>query len=93
MRLKIRWKPYFSDTEYGMVGEIKAFSVVCHGSSFTLDPRLPDAKGVTLPSEEFREVDAAKVRADVLLEGFLKAFLADTRQAEPTAVGAGKEAS
>ncbi len=30
MRLEICWKRHFQDTEYGMVGEIKAFSVVEH---------------------------------------------------------------
>ncbi|MBB5077955.1 hypothetical protein [Nonomuraea endophytica] len=88
MKLKIQWKPYFSDTEYGMVGEIKAFSIVRHGSQFTLAPRLPDAKGVTLPAEDFRDLEKAKARADMLLEAFLKAFLADTRRAKPTAVAA-----
>ncbi|MFI9554575.1 hypothetical protein [Nonomuraea endophytica] len=88
MKLKIRWKPYFSDTEYGMVGEIKAFSLTCHGPAFTLDPRLPDAKGVTLPAEDFRDPEKAKARAEVLLDAFLKAFLADTRRAKPEAVAA-----
>ncbi|WP_157246268.1 hypothetical protein [Nonomuraea typhae] len=80
MRLEIRWKGHFQDTEYGMVGEIKAFSVVDHGYEDILYPRLPDRKGMT-QAEKFPSTDKAKARAEVLLGEFLTLFLAGSKPA------------
>ncbi|MFI6298866.1 hypothetical protein ACIBEJ_45265 [Nonomuraea sp. NPDC050790] len=94
MKLEIDWKPYFTDTEYGMVGEIKAFSIVQHGRDFTLYPRLPDRKGLTSPSEEFGSCGEAKARADQLLIAFLKDFLVKMPSAaKSAAVSAAEKAS
>ncbi|MFI6500170.1 hypothetical protein [Nonomuraea typhae] len=75
MRLEIVWRPHFTDTEYGMVGEIKAFSIVEHPCDFTLYPRLPGRMGMT-QAEKFSSSDKAKARASELLEEFLTAFMA-----------------
>ncbi|MFI6292691.1 hypothetical protein ACIBEJ_13950 [Nonomuraea sp. NPDC050790] len=93
MKLEIHWKPHFRDTEYGMVGEIKAFSLVDHGRDFTLYPRLPDRKGQTPLPEEFRTCAEAKARADQLLTAFLKDFLSKISPTKEAAISAAKEAS
>lgn len=60
MRLKIRWQPHSRD---GMVGGIKALSVVDHGPSPRFIRGCPIPKGVTLPTETFRTGGEAKARA------------------------------
>ncbi|MFI6499574.1 hypothetical protein [Nonomuraea typhae] len=92
MRFEIRWKPHFIDTEYGMVGETKAFSIVNHGFEYTLYPRLPDRKGMT-QVEKFRSTDEAKARAEDLLDEFLTDFLAVPKPTAEAAPAPAKEAS
>ncbi|MFI9591036.1 hypothetical protein [Nonomuraea sp. NPDC052265] len=75
--LAIEWGPSnFANTEYGRVGEIKAFSLTKWGTAYTLSPRLPDRKGMPYPAEEFRSDQKAKERADEILRQFLTDFLA-----------------
>ncbi|WP_157252688.1 hypothetical protein [Nonomuraea typhae] len=93
MSVEIAWTSHFRDTEYGMVGEIKAFSLVDHRYGFTLYPRLPDRQGVRLPDESFRTSEEAKAQAEVLLGEFIAAFLAEVRLARPAALSQAMEAS
>ncbi|MFI6296173.1 hypothetical protein ACIBEJ_31580 [Nonomuraea sp. NPDC050790] len=93
MKLEIRWQPHFTDTEYGMVGEIKVFSIVDHCQEFTLWPRLPNRKGMTPMSESFRTREEAKARADHMLTAFLKDFLPKAPPAKPAAIGTTRKTS
>ncbi|MFI9598180.1 hypothetical protein [Nonomuraea sp. NPDC052265] len=75
--LAIEWGPSnFANTEYGRVGEIKAFSLTYSAGTYRLSPRLPDRTGVPCPAEEFRDADKAKQRAEEILREFLTDFMA-----------------
>ncbi len=57
-----------NNCEYGMMGNIKAFSVHNQGVRWRLDPRLPDHQGVPYESREFRKLPDAKAWAEKLRE-------------------------
>jgi hypothetical protein len=60
---EIVWIVRDRNTEYGMFGSIKAFSIHDAGMGIRLDPRLPNRKGITYPSEEFKTREQARSRA------------------------------
>jgi hypothetical protein len=75
--LEISWEPSnFEKTEYGFVGDIKAFSLTYWCGSYSLFPRFPDRKGVLHQSEEFRSAERAHERANALLREFIADFTA-----------------
>ncbi|MDP4510605.1 hypothetical protein [Nonomuraea turcica] len=67
---EIEWVRRSDNTEYGMMGSIKAFSIHVDGISYRLDPRLPDRTGVSYRSEEFRRPEKARERAEAIREAW-----------------------
>lgn len=65
---EIVWVVRSASTEYGMMGSIKAFSIHVDGNRYRLDPRLPDRKGASYTSEEFRSPEKARERAEGIRE-------------------------
>lgn len=68
----IVWVIRSENTQYGMMGNIKAFSIHCHGSRYSLDPRLPDRKGLAYRGGEFTSSDEAKAHAEEIREEWRK---------------------
>ncbi|TMR98882.1 hypothetical protein [Nonomuraea basaltis] len=69
---EIVWVRRSRDTEYGMMGNIKAFSIWLSGNSYRLNPRLPDRTGVAIASEEFKSPEKARERAEAIREEWRK---------------------
>ncbi|MEW9549507.1 hypothetical protein [Nonomuraea sp. NPDC050783] len=71
----IAWHPSrYPEIEYGMMGSIKAFSIGKDGSKYRLDPHLPNEKGLRYESQEFRDPQKARERADEIREEWRKAL-------------------
>ncbi|WP_113705504.1 hypothetical protein [Nonomuraea lactucae] len=77
-RLEISWEPSpFKDTTYGMVGNVKLFSIKDEGYYKKLRPRVPDHQGVLYREQEFTDPEEAKKCADEILREFMVDLLAE----------------